>query len=174
MSRIVSPSVISKPAANLNFSQARTLVVDDNALARDILDYALGELNVGKLHMAENGLDGLVKLQTIAPDLVLVDWVMEPMDGISFVREVRSLPGSMRFVPIIMVTGYSEEWRVNIARDVGVHEFIVKPFTAKTLFAKMRATIENPRPFVEIPNGYFGPDRRRRRIPVSEERRQAG
>jgi DNA-binding response OmpR family regulator len=57
------------------------------------------------------------------------------------------------------------------ARDAGVNEFVVKPFSTNTLYAKIRATVEHPRAFVELPDGYLGPDRRRRSIPVAEQRR---
>jgi two-component system, chemotaxis family, chemotaxis protein CheY len=73
-----------------------------------------------------------------------------------------------------MVSAYAELWRVREARDAGCNEFVVKPFAARTLYAKIRTIVENPRPFVEVPDGYFGPDRRRRNTPVQEERRKAG
>jgi DNA-binding response OmpR family regulator len=64
-------------------------------------------------------------------------------------------------------------WRVHNARDAGANEFVVKPFSAKTLYAKIRAIVDNPRPFIDVPRAFFGPDRRRRTIPVAEDKRQA-
>ena len=58
------------------------------------------------------------------------------------------------------------------ARDAGVNEFLVKPISANTLFERIEALIERPRPFVRL-EGFFGPDRRRKSSdPARDERRQ--
>lgn len=97
------------------------------------------------------------------PDLVLTDWQMEPFDGLELVRRIRTNPSSPnRFVPVIMMTGYSHRMRVESSRDAGVTEFLVKPFRAKDLYARIEQLIERPRQFVEAQE-FFGPDRRRRK-----------
>lgn len=63
-------------------------------------------------------------------------------------------------VPIIMLSAYSERSRVTAARDAGVTEFCCKPITAKEMFSKIVAVINEPRPFIRT-RTYFGPDRRR-------------
>jgi len=149
------------------------LVIDDHAFSRHVGMAALRSLNIKNLAEAENASEGLSLVHTFAPDLILVDWVMEGVDGITFVKSVRGSKGSNdRFLPIIMVSAYAELWRVREARDAGCNEFVVKPFAARTLYAKIRTIIENPRPFVDVPEGYFGPDRRRRNMPVDQERRK--
>ena len=60
-----------------------------------------------------------------------------------------------------MMTGYSHKLRAEEARDAGVTEFLVKPFTAKDMYLRIEALIEKPRRFVDAEN-FFGPDRRRR------------
>src|SRR3546814_4837598 len=83
------------------------------------------------------------------------------MDGIGFVEWVRKNPAAKNvFVPIIMVTAQSEEWKVMKARDAGVTEFLVKPFSAKTMARRITVVVENPRQFVRT-DEFFGPDRRR-------------
>jgi DNA-binding response OmpR family regulator len=64
-------------------------------------------------------------------------------------------------VPIIMITGHTEKYRVEEARDAGVTEFLAKPITAHNLFARIAEIVERPRAFVRCTD-YFGPDRRRR------------
>ena len=87
---------------------------------------------------------------------------MSPLDGMDFVRMVRTGNDSPnQYVPIIMLTGHTEMNRVLEARDSGVHEFLAKPISAKSLYARIRAIIENPREFVRT-SMYFGPNRRRR------------
>lgn len=97
------------------------------------------------------------------PDIVLTDWLMEPDDGLELVRKIRNDPASPnRFVPIILMTGFSHRIRVEQARDIGVTEFLVKPFRAKDMYARVEMLIEKPRRFVET-EAFFGPDRRRRK-----------
>ena len=68
-----------------------------------------------------------------------------------------------RFVPIIIMTGYSARAHMELARNTGVTEFLVKPFRARDLYARIEHLIEKPCQFVETPR-FFGPDRRRKRI----------
>ena len=77
------------------------------------------------------------------------------------------------YVPIIMLTAYSEMNRIVEARDSGVNEFVVKPISVNTLFSRIQAVIEKPRPFIRN-NNFFGPDRRRKDMPFNEpDRRKA-
>ncbi|HLF22502.1 MAG TPA: response regulator, partial [Burkholderiales bacterium] len=156
----------------MNLTNLRVLIVDDNAFAREMVGATLHALGVRQVFTEDNAVDGLATLRSVSPDLVLLDWVMESVDGLAFVKGVRGDRASpLRFIPIVVVTAYSELWRVQEARDAGANEFIVKPFAAVTLYHKIRTLIENPRPFVDVPDGYFGPDRRRRNDPVTMERR---
>jgi DNA-binding NtrC family response regulator len=67
-------------------------------------------------------------------------------------------------VPIVLVTGYSALIRVAQARDAGVTEFMVKPFSANDMAKRIAYVINKPRDFVDAKD-YFGPDRRRRKDP---------
>lgn len=111
---------------------------------------------------AKDGEEGFQKFCKRNHDLVIADWMMKPMDGISFTRLVRNDPRSPnQFVPIILVTGFSEKRRVVQARDAGVTEFLVKPFNARDLYRRISQIIERPRQFVRSED-FFGPDRRRK------------
>jgi two-component system chemotaxis response regulator CheY len=157
---------------SLDLSRVRILNVDDNHFSRSITRVALKALNVPLVEDAGSVAEGLALIESHQPDLILLDWEMPKEDGLSLVRRLRGgeIPAS-RFVPIILVSGYSEMWRVAAARDAGVNEFVVKPFTANTLYSKMRLIIDSHRPFVEVPQTFFGPDRRRRAQPITAERR---
>jgi DNA-binding response OmpR family regulator len=86
---------------------------------------------------------------------------MEPLDGIDFTRMVRTAPDSPNpFVPIIMLTSQGAYDRVQLARDIGVTEFLIKPVTANALYSRIGNVIQKPRQFVRV-SEYFGPDRRR-------------
>lgn len=87
---------------------------------------------------------------------------MEPMDGIALVNSIRhSASSSVKYVPIIMLTGHSDLQRVQEARDSGVNEFMAKPVAAKDILKRLEVIVGHLRPFVDN-DSYFGPDRRRK------------
>ncbi|PCI39127.1 MAG: two-component system response regulator [Rhodospirillaceae bacterium] len=162
--------------SDYNLSRLNFLIVDDNkhmlALVKGIL-HALGVKNVLE---AVDGADAFKELRHFPADVIISDWNMSPLDGMDFVRMVRTGSDSPNpFVPIIMLTGYTEMNRVTEARDSGVHEFLAKPISAKKLYGRIKSIIEHPRSFVRV-GLYFGPDRRRKANPNynGSERRKEG
>jgi len=149
----------------------RVLIVDDQDFIRSLLRHILGVLGCTHISDCADGEGAWDAIRDNPPDLLIVDWEMEPMDGIELVKRVRSDPTSPdKFMPIIMITAHSERPRIIAARDCGVNEFVMKPVSAKTLFSRLNAVIEHPRRFVRT-SEYFGPDRRRKRVFVDFERR---
>ena len=99
-------------------------------------------------------------MQNIDPDLVITDWNMPPTSGLDFVKRLRLDEHSPNpYVPIIMLTGYTELYRVKQARDAGVTSFLAKPVSAQSLYKRMVSIVDDQRPFVRN-SKYFGPDRR--------------
>ena len=144
------------------FGVLRVLVVEDNQHMRSLLRSLLNSIGIREIHEAANGTAALEILREKTCDLVLSDLAMKPMDGIDFTRDVRQSPRSANpFLPVIMVTGHTERNKVEAARDAGVTEFIAKPVTAQSLFARIGEILERPRAFVRCET-YFGPDRRRK------------
>ena len=140
------------------------LVVDDNRHMRQLVESILHALGVKQVCQAGDAAQAFEELQHFNADVIIVDWHMEPLDGLDFVRLVRTGKDSPNpFVPIIMLSGYTEFRRVTEARDAGVHEFLAKPISAKALYQRFAAIIENSRPFVRT-NSFFGPDRRRKNV----------
>ena len=145
-----------------DFEQLTVMVVDDNLMMRKLVEQLLHCFGVGTVIRAGNGEDALQVLADRHIDMVITDWMMEPLDGVEFVRRVRMAECSPnRLVPMLMMTGHSELWRVAAARDAGINEFIVKPITGDALLSRMIYMIEHPRAYVRT-NTYFGPDRRRK------------
>lgn len=146
------------------FHNISALIVEDNQPMLEITKSLLLTFGVGRVVGAKNGREGLEKLRLHDPDLVIADWMMKPIDGISFTRYVRQdehIPNP--YVPIILMTGFSEKRRVLQARDAGVTEFLVKPFNARQLYKRIVQIIERPRQFVRSED-FFGPDRRRKLV----------
>ncbi|MEG3619352.1 response regulator [Magnetovibrio sp. PR-2] len=147
------------------------LVVEDSSFMREILREVLMHFDVRQIREANDGAEALSIMKTWSPDIILLDWEMQPFDGIEFTRTVRNQVDSEdRFVPIIMVSAHSEFWRIQQARNVGVNEFLVKPVSPRSLFSRIRAVIERPRQYISAP-GFFGPDRRRQDLQTAQERR---
>ena len=149
----------------------RVLIVDDQEFIRSLVRQMLGVLGCSHITDVPDGRSAWEIIQDSAPDLLIVDWEMQPMDGIELVKKIRNDPHSPdRFMPIVMLTAHSERPRIIAARDSGVNEFVMKPVSAKTLFSRLNSLIEHPRRFVRT-GDYFGPDRRRKRVFVDFERR---
>jgi DNA-binding response OmpR family regulator len=137
------------------------LLVEDDSSMRSLVRDILLAFGVGNILTAQDGSKAYAELRHFPADIVITDWVMEPLDGIDFTRMVRTAPDSPNpFVPIVMLTSHTSIERVLEARDVGVTEFLAKPVTAKGLYSRIATVIENPRQFVRA-SEYFGPDRRR-------------
>lgn len=146
------------------FRNASVLIVDDMEPMLALVASLLDIFGFSRIYKATNAEEGLQLFLDHNPDIVLVDWQMEPFNGIELVRRMRADPKSPnRFVPIIMMTGFSHRIRVEEARDVGVTEFLVKPFKAKDLYTRIEQIAERPRRFVEAET-FFGPDRRRKLV----------
>jgi two-component system, chemotaxis family, chemotaxis protein CheY len=136
-------------------------IVDDNRHMRNLVTSILHALGVKEIGEAGDAAEAFTELQHFIADVLIVDWHMEPLDGLDFVRLVRTAKDSPNpYIPIIMLSGYTEYRRVTEARDAGVNEFLAKPISARALYMRFASIIDNPRPFVRS-KGYFGPDRRR-------------
>lgn len=151
------------------------MIVDDNHHMVNIVKTILRGFGIKEFLDARTATEALTLLRTSAVDMIVTDYAMEPMDGCQFVKRLRASSNNhIRFIPIIMLTAYSEKSRVEAARDAGVSEFCTKPVTAVELYKKVRAVINQPRTYVRT-DVYFGPDRRRRETDgfAGEERRDA-
>jgi DNA-binding response OmpR family regulator len=138
------------------------LILDDNAHMRGLLRAILTNFGMRQIEEAEGFDDAVRVLAGGEVDLAFVDIKLEGPDGIEFCRHVRRTPGGYtRFLPLVIVTAYSERSRVIEAVNTGADEFLVKPVRPVDVANRVNAVIERRRPFIDIP-AYFGPDRRRR------------
>jgi len=146
------------------FGKVSVLLVEDNQPMLELAKSLLLSFGIETVHTARNGEEGFRTYCKENPDIVVADWMMKPMDGITLAHKIRNDSMSPnQFVPIILMTGFSEKRRVVEARDAGITEFLVKPFNARDLYRRISQIIEHPRKFVRA-EGFFGPDRRRKRM----------
>jgi CheY-like chemotaxis protein len=153
---------------SLGFETLRVLLVDDNWHMRSIAITLLESFGITQIRDVESGAEGVRVARVWPADVAIVDFKMEPMNGVQFTRIIRNAPDSRNpYLPIIMMTGHSAVVRVMEARDAGVTEFVAKPLSARTLLNRLNAVIYQPRAFVRTQT-YFGPDRRRRVDPMHQ------
>ena len=144
-----------------DYSSLKILLIEDNQHMRSIITAILKGSGIRNVREARDGAEGLDMLRQYPADIAMVDFNMNPIDGVEFTRMLRNAPDSSNpYLPIIMITGHSERSRVVQARDSGVNEFVVKPLTARALLSRLDSVIMRPRPFIRC-KSYFGPDRRR-------------
>lgn len=145
-----------------SLEKVHILLVDSDVRMAGVVVQNLQAMGFRKTHHVRNGAKALEYLSEHTVDILITEWTMPQMDGLELVRYLRQEKGSPnRTIPIIMLTAKGEVMDVTTARDVGITEFVVKPFSAHTLFSRLEQLIDNPRPFV-LSKEYTGPDRRRR------------
>lgn len=141
-----------------DLNQLKVLLADDDKSMRYLVRDLLKAFGVGEIQTANDGAAAYAMLRHYAADLVIADWLMSPMNGLDFLRKVRLAPDSPNpFIPMIILTGYTDTQRVTACRDAGVTSYLAKPITAKTLYSRLVSVIEDKRPFVRT-ESYFGPD----------------
>ena len=146
-----------------SLNKAKILIVDDMKPMLALTNSVLKIFGFKDIFLAESGKEAFEIVCKEDPDIIVTDWMMEPMDGLEFAELVRRSPMSPNpYVPIIMMTGFSSRLRVESARDSGITEFLVKPFSSRDLYSRVVQIIEKPRQFVDA-GAFFGPDRRRKR-----------
>ncbi|MCW2244561.1 two-component system chemotaxis response regulator CheY [Azospirillum fermentarium] len=115
----------------------RILIVDDYTTMRRIIRNLLTQIGFSDITEAADGREAFEKLRSGGRfDLVVSDWNMEPMTGLELLKAMRSDSG-LASIPFIMVTAESKTENVVAAKKAGVNNYIVKPFNAETLRAKI-------------------------------------
>ena len=127
---------------------------------RRVISAVLRILGVRSIVEAGDGAEAFDILRSSPADIILCDRCTRPVDGFGFVRMVRNAADSPNpFAAVIMLSvGYAPHLLAD-ARAAGVHDLLGKPFSVKALYARIRAIIEYPRPFIRTPD-YFGPNHR--------------
>jgi len=116
----------------------KILLVDDSRTIRNIQKNTLKTLGYEDVVEAADGLEALAQLVKEPVDLMLVDWNMPNMDGITMIKKVRETDED---TPIIMVTTEAEKTRILEAVKAGVNNYVVKPFSMDTLSEKINQTM---------------------------------
>ena len=121
----------------------RVLAVDDSATMRRIIKNQLKQSGVEEVDEASNGREALLLLGRTQYDLLITDWNMPEMCGLDLVMEIRRTE-PIKNLPILMVTTVSAKEDIVTALKAGVNNYVVKPFDAATLQAKVTQLVPSP------------------------------
>ena len=117
------------------------LIVDDYNTMLRIVKNLLKQLGFSNIDEATDGSAAFDKVKHKSYGLIISDWNMEPMTGLEFLKSVRTANAEYKDTPFIMITAESKTENVIIAKQAGVSNYIVKPFDATTLKAKITSVL---------------------------------
>ncbi len=141
------------------------LIADADVCLAQAVTHNLRAMGFQSIHHVRSASDAITHIRSQQVSFLITEWDMKGSSGIELVRYLRRSEDSPnRGLPIIMLTGHGELADVQAARDVGITEFVVKPFSAQTLYSRIEQIVDNPRPFV-VSEAFVGPERRRRGAP---------
>jgi two-component system alkaline phosphatase synthesis response regulator PhoP len=128
----------------------KILVVDDEPTIVRLMEFILARQGHEML-VAVNGEEALEKIRDHAPDLVLLDIMMPRIDGYEVARQVRADPATAK-LPIIMLSAKAQEEDIRKGVDIGVDEYITKPFSPEHLVHIVAGYLErlNKDPHTEV------------------------
>ncbi len=118
----------------------KVLIVDDYKTMLRIIRNLLKQIDLNDVDEASDGGEALTKLRAGNFGLVISDWNMAPMTGLELLQQVRG-DTRLKTTPFIMVTAESKTENVVAAKQAGVSNYIVKPFSAETLREKIEKVV---------------------------------
>jgi CheY-like chemotaxis protein len=140
------------------------MVVDDSIVVRNLIKWLLRSCHAREICEAADGAHAREVFRSYSPDIILVDWEMQPVDGLTFVNHVRDIEDSPDpYVSVVVMSAYKQCRRALVARDAGADAFVTKPLSRAGLLGAIRSVIDNPRPYT-LCDSYVGPDRRRAQL----------
>ena len=114
----------------------RVLVVDDEEKIRNVIkEYA--EFEGYEIDEAADGMEAIAKCKTQDYDIIIMDVMMPKLDGFSSIKEIRKIKN----IPVIMLSARGEEYDKLFGFEIGVDDYVVKPFSPKELMARINAVI---------------------------------
>jgi two-component system phosphate regulon response regulator PhoB len=124
--------------------QPLVLVVEDEPAQREVLSYNF-EAEGFRVAQAGNGEEALILVDEVAPDVIVLDWMLPNVSGIEVCRRLKSR-AETRSVPIIMLSARSEEVDRVRGLETGADDYVIKPYSLVELLARVRAQLRRSRP----------------------------
>jgi CheY-like chemotaxis protein len=144
----------------LNLKNIAGLIVDRDPFARGLVAQMLRGFGVSTILTADNGTDAKGILVHNSPEITFIEGELTDMAAAELIDWVRRNPNkALRYLPIIVLSGYTQLRLISVARDAGAHLVVRKPISPQVLFDRLVWVAAFDRPFLESPT-YAGPDRR--------------
>jgi len=120
--------------------QPHLLVVEDDQITRHLVRSIVRAMGITEIIIAEDGREALIMVAEKHVDLIICDWNLPYVSGLEVLETLRADPKSQH-LPFIMLTAETFRGRVAAAMKAGVSDYLVKPFTAQALTAKVEALV---------------------------------
>jgi len=119
-------------------SRLKVLVIDDVPFVRSFVSRVLGTMGIRQIEEAADGADGLTKLSVSAPDLVVLDIMMKPVNGLQFLKTIRTGLGAVPYdLPVVVLTGATDTPVMGAATELDCDAFVTKNAHADTIREKV-------------------------------------
>jgi DNA-binding response OmpR family regulator len=146
--------------ARLNLKGVTTLLLDSDAFTRGLISSMLHGFGMDPPVIGPTGASAIRYLQNHCVDLCIVEATLPDMSGAELIRWIRRPDlEAIRYVPIIVLTSYTQLRTVSATRDAGANLIVRKPVSPQRLFDRITWVARTTRPFIDAGN-YSGPDRR--------------
>lgn len=143
-----------------NFSQISALVVDGDRYSSGIIGQILRGFGLARHTIVETAAEAKKLLSASSYDLLITESNLDDLPLSDFVNWIRhNARPELRYIPVIVLTGYTQFSRVMVARDSGVNSVVCKPVSPAVLFDHLAWSARTDRPFIDA-DAYAGPDRR--------------
>jgi len=150
----------------------RILIADPDVHMARVLKVMLEGMGFSDIQMTADGQEALNMVKKTPFDILIAEWNFEKLGNLELINRIRRDDHSPnRALPIVTLTGRAEVADVMMARDCGTTEYVVKPFSAGSVYARLERLVDYPRDFVVSP-GYVGPERRTKRTPYNGKDRR--
>lgn len=123
-------------------SMTKILIVDDEQMIRNMI-HKYAEFEGFQIEEACDGLEAVEKCEKNSYDLIVMDIMMPRLDGFSAVKEIKKIHPN---VPVIMLSALGEEYDRIHGFDIGVDDYVVKPFSSKELMMRIHAILKRMHP----------------------------
>ncbi|EET47524.1 phosphate regulon transcriptional regulator PhoB [Thalassobium sp. R2A62] len=128
----------------MSAGKPQVLVVEDEPAQREVLAYNL-EAEGFIVRIAEDGEEALMLIDEVAPDVIVLDWMLPNVSGIEVCRQTKT-KAATRNIPIIMLSARSEEVDRVRGLETGADDYVIKPYSVVELMARVRTHLRRVRP----------------------------
>jgi CheY-like chemotaxis protein len=143
----------------LNLSKVHCLLADRDQFSRGLVAQMLRGFGMGTIRLAGDGAQARELILQDSPDICFIEGALPDISTAEVINWIRRQPPPLRFIPIIVLTGYTQLKLISQARDSGANLVVRKPVSPQMLFDRLSWVAGTQRPFIETDN-FLGPDRR--------------